>query len=923
MSSVGFRSAVALTLLCLAALGGCDLFVSTEGRVARAQEYIKSGNYPSAVIELKNALESDPDHVAAHLLLAQASLHLGDAPGADKELRRAREAGAPPEMLASLAAQTRLALGQERQLLAQIESRELPLAEPELSIYRGQAQLALGQAEAAAESFERVQTGGEPRARATVGLARARAMQGNTQESLRLLATVPADSAVRAEALLAVGQILASQGRFADARRALQAAFDARNQLTILQQGTMLATLTEASLAAGDMAAARQHFQLLAELAPNAPITLLLGARIAMAAQDYAGASAALQRVVVSLPDFAPGRFLLGAALVAQGNLNQAESHLTRAVQMAPENLEGRKLLAQVRLRMGQPDAVLNLLTPLQADADADVNTLLGLAHLQLGQSAAGLSEIERGAANRPADRDRQLDLAATYLQAREFQKAIALLRSLPHVEEAARRESLLIAAVAASEGLPASDLEINKLLEQFPRDVALLNAASVFMAQRGEIERARVFIGRALAVKSDDPATALNSARIEYAAGNFSAAKARLQGVVASHPENEAALLGLAELAVRENNLRAAAATLEPLRARAGSGIAPRLALARIYLMDRRTQDAAAVFAELERLANGNAEVVNTIGTLYLERGRYDEAGASFKRAIDLDGDNAQYWLNQARTHLALDRRGLARESLERALAVRPDSVMVVAALAMLDVRDGKPAAGAQRISALQKAHPDDPAVLALQGDFYAEVHDYESASRAFDAALTIRPSATISVRSYYARREGKLRDALGPLESWVDKHPDDFAVQAVLAEAYVRGGQRSRALEKYELIVDKGPANALVLNNLAWLYYESDDVRAETIAYRAFRMAPANLSIADTYGWILVERNKVAEGLRVLENIESRGGPDIKYHYAAALARSGDLKGARQRLKPLVEGEAFDAQGDARRLLQELSTR
>ena len=90
-------------------------------------------------------------------------------------------------------------------------------------------------------------------------------------------------------------------------------------------------------------------------------------------------------------------------------------------LQIAPDNLEARKLLAQVRLRMGHPDAVLELLSPLQADADADVNTLIGLAHLQLGDSGEASSSIrEPRRREPPSNRARQLDLAASYLQARE-----------------------------------------------------------------------------------------------------------------------------------------------------------------------------------------------------------------------------------------------------------------------------------------------------------------------------------------------------------------------------------------------------------------------------------------------------------------------------------------------------------------------
>lgn len=923
MRSAKLRS-LCLLLVVSVALPGCDLFVSPEKRVERARADIARNDYGAAVIELKNALESDPDQVDARLLLAQASLHLGDALGAQKELRRARDAGAQPAQLAELTAETTLVLGQARELLAQIDSNQVALGEPSRSIYRAEALLALGQADQAAASFEDAHRSDPDSVRALIGLARARAAQRQAPEALRLLEQAPGGAADNVAVLLARGEILASQGRLTDARGVLQRAFAARAELPVLQQARLLGTLTEAELTGGDVEGARRALQALSQISPESTLTLLLNARIAMAAQDYATAVADLQRVVVGMPDFVPARFLLGAALVAQGSLNQAESHLARVVALAPDNLEARKLLARVRLRIGQPDAALELLSSLQSDGDADVNALLGLAHMQLGESGRALTFLEKTAAIEPSNRDRQLALASSYLRAGEYRKSVNVLRGLPHVEEDARRTALLITAVAATDGIEAGDAELEALLSAHPKDTALLNTGSLFLAQRGEYERARGLLGRALAAKPADPVTLINSARIELAAGNLAAASARLQGIIAAQPDHLQARMGLAEVALRANDLKAAATALEPLNKDGAASIEARLALARIYLLDRRPQDAAQVLAKVEQGAGGNAPVINAIGLLYLEAGRYDEAGAKFQKAIGLEGGNADYWLNQARVQLALERRVQARESLERARAARPDSAAVVAALAMLDIRDGRPAAGAQRIGALRKAHPDDPGLLALEGDFLAATRDYEGASRSFDAAIRLRPSRALSIRAYHARRDGRLRDATAPLESWVAKQPDDFVVQAVLAEAYVRGGQTRRAREKYEFIVEHAAPNAVVLNNLAWLYYETEDARAEATAEKAYRLQPSNPSIADTYGWILVERGKVADGLGILKTVEASGSPETRYHYAAALARSGDAAQARRVLEEVVETkEDFSAQGDARRLLKELSTR
>ena len=91
---------------------------------------------------------------------------------AEKELRRAREAGARPAEVAELTAETQLALGQGAELLAQIDSKQVALGEPMLSIYRGEALLSMGKPDDAAAAFEAAQRAGSA---AATGVDRARA----------------------------------------------------------------------------------------------------------------------------------------------------------------------------------------------------------------------------------------------------------------------------------------------------------------------------------------------------------------------------------------------------------------------------------------------------------------------------------------------------------------------------------------------------------------------------------------------------------------------------------------------------------------------------------------------------------------------------------------------------------------------------
>ena len=60
-----------------------------------AQEYLKKRDANAAVIQLKNALKSDPGNIQARLLLAEVYMRLGQGNYAEKELKAAEQRGAP------------------------------------------------------------------------------------------------------------------------------------------------------------------------------------------------------------------------------------------------------------------------------------------------------------------------------------------------------------------------------------------------------------------------------------------------------------------------------------------------------------------------------------------------------------------------------------------------------------------------------------------------------------------------------------------------------------------------------------------------------------------------------------------------------------------------------------------------------------
>jgi len=922
------RPAAVLALACALYLGGCDYFISPEQRIERAQRQIDAANDRGAAIELQNALRSQPDNIAARLMLADISLRLGDPKAARKELDQAAAHGATPAQLNELFAKVRLALGEFDELVVQLDSDEQALPEPARSTYHGLAQLGSGHIDEAVTDFQRAIAADPSATQAHIGLAEAfvqrKQLSAAAEEIAKALAAQPKNPA----ALSTQGRILAQQGDYKAAISALTAARSgAAGKLSVAEYNRLLVDLIDAQLASGDVPAATTSHAELLKRAPDAPVTRLLTARLALTKQDYGTAVGEAQKVVTALPNLVPARLLLGSALAAQGGLNQAEVQFAEAVRLAPDSVEARKMLARVNLQLQRPDVALQVLAPTQRvdSSDPQLDALTGWANLQHGDEAAGLELLERSSRAQPQDRQLKLSLATAYLRAGQNEKAVGLLSAMPRVEGETQRDQLLVTALAASKGPQAAREEMERIVAANPKDTSLLNLAAEFYGRQRNFERARQLLNAAVAVQPANAVTLLNLARVEVADGNSAAAQAAIKKALAAEPGNATAQLAQAEITLRSGDVAGAIPLLEQVRAGNASMLEPRLLLARIYLQRGQGRDADAVLGEVLQRGEGVPAIANLVGQLYMDVGRFDEALTQFNTAVGLKSDEVAYSLNVVRAQRALGKDAAARASLDKLAAAHPESIPVNAALIADDLRDRRFDAAAAKVAQLKKTHPADPAVMTLQGDVAMAGKSYPSAAAAYQAASTAAPSSSLAVRNYRARQLGGLAEPLAPLQSWLEKRPNDVAARMVLAEAYASAGQRAAAIEQYELSIRGERPNAMALNNLAWLYHEVGDRRALDTAKRAYTAAgtAAPAAIADTYGWILVEAGNVAEGLPVLEKAaaDSKSQPDIRYHYAAALAKAGKRDLALRELRALASGEQnYASAADVRKLLQEL---
>lgn len=928
LTRTNFRATTCLWAVAAAALlilSGCDLFMSVDQRIARAEQKAEVGDERGAIIDLQNALKSAPDNVKARLLLAQLSLRLGDPKAAAKELARAEQSGAKPADIAVVTAETRLALGEQNDLLAELDAGKLPMPESQRQTYRGLALLAkadLGQAVSALSAAIDLDSNFS---RARVARAQAYAQLGRTEDALDDLESVLQLDAKNANAWLLRGSLLARAGQYKQSLEAFGLARQsAPGRLTPVELNTAFAGATECQLALGDLASAHQTQAELSARAPDAPLTLFLAARIAMAEHKYSEAIAATQKALAGAPEFVQAKLLLGTALLANGSANQATLVLADVVQKDPSNIEARKLLAQVYLRLQRPDLALQLLGSLPTDSqDAQLDALRGWASLQQGNQEQAISLLERSLASQPDSVSLKLDLAYAYLASGVNQKAVKLLQGISPQEGGTRRDALLLAAVRAANGTDAGRTEAARLVTARPNDPATLAAAAAFAFQQQDYASARQYLNRAIALDAKDASTVLALARVEAASGDLQSSRKAFEKVLAIDESNQEARLSIARLDLAQGNPADGIRMLEELRKADPRSVEARLVLATVYLQQKRNQDAETVIDEALAAANGNSRILGAIAQLYLEMGRFDAAAARFRDAATQEPTNAVWMLGLARAQIASGNYIAARESAQKAQSIAKNPTPAASLLVALDLREGKIDAAAGRVEELRKTQPNDPGAALLRGDIALNRKDYAGAADAYQQSYKLRPSSAAAIKFYGVSSQGKLPRATTLLEDWLKHQPRDAAARMLFASALTDSGESARAIEQYEQIASDSRPSPIALNNLAWLYFERGDDRAESIAKRAFDAAPENAAIADTYGWILLKNKRIAESLPVLQRAASgaAAAPEVRYHYAAALAEAGQREQALQIVREILASTAaFPAAADARRLLAEL---
>lgn len=912
-------------ILCLAfalALAGCNRAQDSAALISSAKDYIGKRDYKASIIQLKNALQKEPNQPEARYLLGLAALESGDLVTAEVELKKAADLAYPAEELQVAMARTLLAKGDTAMVISQFGSKTLaaPKAQAELRALVGMAELRRGRPQQAQAAFDQALALDRGNVSAGVGLARLTAAKGDLGGGLAQVDSALAAAPAHFEARLLRADLLAAQGQGDEASKAYRAAIEAAPSEVAPRLSLISHLLRQRSREAAAAEAAALH-----KAAPKDARSFYAQAMVLVEQRKFAEAREAILQVLKVLPEHLPSLMLAGMAAFETGAYPEAESHLRKVVFKAPEAIGAKRLLAATHLRMGQNELAMSEVKELLAKAGQDPNivALAGEVHLAAGDVAAAARYYERAKKLLPDNVRVQTRLAQIRFAAGEADKGLAELQAASAASAEDYQPDLALVATHLRQRQPDKALAALQALEKKqPNNPLTHNLRGLALLMKRDVAKARASFERAVELNPSYMPAVGNLARIDLAAKKPQDARKRYEAVLKKEPNNEQALLGLAVL------LRLSGANPQEIEKLLKQSVAAnpasptaRVALTNFYLRTRDFKAALAAAQEAAAALPQNAGMTEALGIAQLAAGEQRQAIATFGRLAEMQPKSPQPQLRLAAAYMAARQPDEAIKALRAALQINPDLAAAQRDIAAIYVATGRAEQAMQEARSVQVEHPKQPLGYVLEGEIYVHQKKFDAAEKVYREAMKRFDLPALATRTHQVLTTAGKTDAAEALaESWIKSHPKDAVVLSYLAERDLAAKRYAAAAKRYHAALARAPDSALLLNNLAWVTHELKQPQALEYAERAHELAPDSPAIMDTLGGILVASGETERGLELLgraAELAPQAYP-IRLNFAKALLKANRKGPARKELEALAKLDSkHPVQQEAAKLL------
>ena len=900
---------VTLVLACLS----CGSKTAQE-HLDSAHDSIAAGEPRVAIIELKNAIQKEPNLGEARSLLGQIRFQSGDLPAALRELQRAIDLDVSDDATHLALLRTKNALGRYSEVVGELEGQQA--LSPQLSIVLANAYLLAGDVEQAKPLLAK----GKDLPEGLYAMARVAQLENDMDGALDHLQTLTEAYDDNRAAWVFKGEIELSRGN-ADAALA---SFTKARSLPGGETAGRLGMI-RAYILADELDAADSEADSLIGIDKEFLPVQYLKALISFRKNDMDAAEDALRVVQRFDSGHLPSLHLMGAVKARQGKYDQAAQNLTRYLDKDKYNVPVRKLLASVYKEQGDFEASQEALEPVVGQSeDAQLWAMLGAAQLGAADAVAATASYREAVRLAPDMAPYRNQLALSLISSGSVDEAVAQLSNAIELDGEQFQSDYILVMVKLREGDHAGAMVAAEQLIGKSSDMPIGHhlKGTVALAE-GDQAAARAAFEQAVAVDPTYFPAVQNLAYLAENAGDIERAKTLYGRLLEGDADHERATLALINLTTRQGDTAKAASLYTQAADRFPQSIDVRLGLIRLLLSDARLQEAARASAEAHALAPENVDVLILKAETDFRLGNKSAASSTaddVQRLVDRLDLDARAFGSAGALQLRLGNLEAARSNLEAAVSGESVDTNALLNLVRLELAEDDVPAARTRLDQLLARGAAGEDIALLEGEVLMANGKQALARRHFQDMVNGGSRRAAMRYSTLASRDGDYAEAQRILNEWLEEYPRDRGAKMLLANAQIQSGAENDAKAQYEAMLPTD--NPVVLNNLAWIYMGEGDPRAVEMARQALAAAPNNPDIEDTLGWILVNQGNLDEGLELLQSSAKAlpDNPSVHYHLGVAHAENGDVGLARRSLRQALKLGDFGESEDARKALADL---
>lgn len=885
---------LASTLAALVA--GCGKDPMSGGR-----EYMTKGQYPSAVIEFKNAVQAKPASVEARLALADALERTYDTVGAEQHLRKAVSAGGDADSLLPRIALQMLDRNELGKLINEFKDRRLKSPEADSNLRAVVAVAYLGQKQ---QALAEEQLKGATAKTATVMLARAQSLlaQDKKEQALAVLDSSLSEPNSPWWVLRALSRIYGANDKREQAFQFMTRTYEAApwHRGVMGEYGELLVEM-------GKLDQAIVVRDLLKKLAPAYYWTHYVDALVLSGQGRSEESMAAALKVLAVAPEHLPTTLMVASAELQKGDVMMADSRLNKMARQYPFSVPTLQLLAEAQLRQGKTvDAADTISRGLSAaPTNARLLSLRADSEVMRGALKQATATLEQLSANDPANASYLLRLSE--LRARSGDKVEAK-KLLDQAAEAGKDNPLIRDRIIAISLGMGDATRVRHLADHAMKTRPQDPQSHLTLAASLALERDHAGARRETMAALDlQPAyqPALNAlAMMAREPNQREELLARYEKAVQAKPTSAQTYLEYARLLQETKSDRAnITALLENGVRSLPTSTALREALAQEYFRAGKPDAALSVAQAGASANNASPDAIALLATIYERVGETQLATETYRKLSTNYPQRAGWRLRLAELEMVADRKKEATTILRSLITDRPFDPKPYITLANLTRPDNLHEA-LSIARDLGEKDPNKLTAMLLEGDLLAQAGQTDEALKQFGKAAKAGAVPAALLRNVQILDKTKRSQAAEQeLADTLRKFPEDPTVIGFAAQRIRAQGKPAKAAELLQKIADKNPRNPVVLNDLAWAQIEAKQPDALKNATRAAELAPNSPEVLDTLGMaqaLAGQQTEAMTTLRTAVNVAPRV-PTSRLHLAALYIASGNRKEAASLLQSM----------------------